>query len=174
MHILPPGDRDAWIDVEKGAREFSTHEEGLRAWERYYAAHEDELPSRMFFVVTDAGEKVATATAFYDVFGNDTSGDAWLHWVAVRREHQGKGLSKPLITHTIARMRALGYTRAKIPTQTTTWLACKIYLSLGFAPTPESLVRDAVGWRIIKRLTDAPLLAEIAPATDAELFAPTL
>lgn len=47
-----------------------------------------ELPSRMFFIETDEGEKIATATAFYDIYGRDTSNDGWLHWVAVKREYQ--------------------------------------------------------------------------------------
>ena len=55
----------------------------------------------MVFVVNEAGEKVATATAFYDICGIDQSGDGWLHWVAVRRDAQGKGLPKPLISHVI-------------------------------------------------------------------------
>ncbi len=73
------------------------------------------------------GEKIATATAYYDITGRDKSGDAWLHWVAVSKEYQGKGLSKPLISYVLNIMCKLGYTHAKIPTQTTTWLACKIY-----------------------------------------------
>ena len=113
------GDRDAWIEIEKSAKEFDTWEQGLDAWKRYYAEHTDELPARMAFVVNEAGEKVATATAFYDIRGIDQSGDGWLHWVAVRREDQGKGLSKPLISHVIQIMKRLGYSYAKIPTQTT-------------------------------------------------------
>ncbi len=48
-------------------------------------------------------------------------------------------------------MKALGYTHAKIPTQTTTWLACKIYLDFGFLPIPQNAVNSAGGWRIIKK-----------------------
>ena len=48
----------------------------------------------MVFVENVAGEKVATATAYEDITGRDRSGSGWLHWVAVRREYQGRGLSK--------------------------------------------------------------------------------
>ena len=95
-----PGDRDRWIEIEQSAREFDSFNDGIAAWERYYGARENELFDRMLFVETERGEKVATATAMYDVFGRDASGSAWLHWVAVRRDHQGKGLSKPLIAET--------------------------------------------------------------------------
>ncbi|MBQ9764884.1 MAG: GNAT family N-acetyltransferase [Lachnospiraceae bacterium] len=147
------GDRDKWIDIEMSAKEFTGYEQGLEAWNRYYANCLDILPQRMFFVENGKGEKIATATAFYDIHGRDTSGAGWLHWVAVKREYQGKGLSKPLITYVLNAMKELGYTRAKIPTQTNTWLACKVYLDLGFLPIKENLEHSYAGWRIIKDLT---------------------
>ena len=165
-----PGDRDAWIEIEKSAKEFDTREQGLDAWKRYYAEHTDELPGRMVFVVNEAGEKVATATAFYDIRGIDQSADGWLHWVAVRREFQGKGLSKPLVSHVIQIMKALGQTHCKIPTQTTTWVAVKVYLDLGFRPIEKNLVNSRDGWRIIKRLTDHPALAGLDAASDEEVL----
>lgn len=164
------GDRDAWIEIEKSAKEFDTWEQGLDAWKRYYAKHTDELPGRMMFVVNESGEKVATATAFYDIRGIDQSGDGWLHWVAVKREYQGRRLSKPLISHVIQIMKRLGYTYAKIPTQTTTWLAVKVYLDLGFRPIEKNYVRCRDGWRIVKRLTNHPALAGLEPANDEEVL----
>ena len=52
------GDRDTWIEIEKSAKEFSTFEEGVDAWQRYYGKHEDVLPDRMFFIVTQTGNVV--------------------------------------------------------------------------------------------------------------------
>ncbi len=147
------GDRDAWIEIEQSAKEFSNYEEGLDAWNRYYSGRESELHNRMVFVVNELGEKVATATAFYDINGKDKSGAGWLHWVAVKRAYQGKGLSKPLITYVLHVMKALGYNHVKIPTQTNTWLAVKVYLDLGFRPIPENAVNSYMGWCIIKTLT---------------------
>ena len=165
-----PGDRDAWIGIEKSAKEFETYEQGLDAWKRYYEGRDDELVNRMVFVVNEKGEKVATATAFYDIRGIDQSADGWLHWVAVRREDQGKGLSKPLISHVIQIMKALNQTHCKIPTQTTTWVAVKVYLDLGFRPIEKNLVNSRDGWRIVKRLTDHPALAELKAAKDDEVL----
>lgn len=146
-------DTDAWIDIEMSAKEFVSYEQGLEAWNRYYAAKLDELPNRMFFIETDEGEKIATATAFYNIYGQDTSNDGWLHWVAVKREYQGKGLSKPLITYVLRAMNKLGYVHAKIPTQTNTWLACKVYMDLGFMPVEKNLKHNYEGWKIISALT---------------------
>lgn len=164
------GDRDVWIEIEKSAKEFDTYEQGLDAWKRYYADRTNELPGRMVFVVNEAGEKVATATAFYDIRGMDQSADGWLHWVAVRREDQGKGLSKPLISHVIQIMKALGQTHCKIPTQTTTWVAVKVYLDLGFLPIEKNLVNSRDGWCIIKRLTDHPALSELEASKDEDVL----
>ncbi|MBD5455217.1 MAG: GNAT family N-acetyltransferase [Lachnospiraceae bacterium] len=146
-------DKDAWIDIEMSAKEFMNYKQGLESWNRYYAAKLDELPNRMFFIETDEGEKIATATAFYDIYGRDTSNDGWLHWVAVKREYQGNGLSKPLITYVLRQMNKLGHVHAKIPTQTNTWLACKVYMDLGFVPVAENLKHNYEGWKIVKALT---------------------
>ncbi len=74
------GDRDKWIDIEKSAKEFSSYEAGIDAWNRYYGGDEDALTERMVFVENEGGEKVATATAYFDVTGRDSSGSGWLHW----------------------------------------------------------------------------------------------
>ena len=98
------GDREAWIAIEQSARELRDREQGLKVWEQYFGGHERELPGRMYFVLNAAGEKVATATAFYDIRRGDDGVTGVLHWVAVRREEQGRGLSKPLILHVLRRM----------------------------------------------------------------------
>lgn len=166
------GDRESWIDIEISAKELESREQGREVWEKYYGRHESLLPERMVFVENEAGEKVATATAFFDIRGIDQSGDGWLHWVAVRRDAQGRGLSKPLISHVIQIMKEMKYEYAKIPTQTTTWLACKVYLDLGFRPIPRNLINSLDGWRIVKRLTNHPALADIDPARDDEILDP--
>ena len=163
-------DREAWMDIEKSAKEFSSREEGLRAWNRYYGGHEPELAGRMLFITDSRNVKVATATAYYDVTGRDGPETGWLHWVAVRRGHQGKGLSKPLISRALAIFKEWGYTHVKIPTQTTTWLACKIYLDFGFLPEAQNAVDSVDGWRIIKRLTGHPALSRFDAAQKDEVF----
>ena len=164
-----PGDREDWLAILLSAGELKSIRQGLAAWKRFFEAHERELPARMCFVENQRGEKVAAATAFFDIRGIDQSGDGWLHWVAVRREDQGRGLSKPLISHVAQIMKALGHTRAKIPTQTTSWVAVKVYLDLGFRPVEKNLVNSREGWRIIKRLTNHPALS-LPPAEDSAVL----
>ena len=161
-----PGDKADWIAIEKSAKEFTTDEAGDAAWSKYFASHEKELGNRMFFVADSSGRKLATASAYFDIYTGDDGETGWLHWVAVHSDAQGKGLSKPLISHVVAHMKKLGYKRAVIPTQTNTWLACKLYLDLGFVPTKENAQSSRMGWRIIRTLTDHPALGEFEPVDD--------
>ena len=58
--------------------------------------------------------------------------------------------------HTLHRLQALGYKELFVPTQTTTWVAAKLYLDFGFRPVPENLEENYFGWRMLKTLTDHP------------------
>lgn len=156
-----PGDKKDWIAIEMSAREFVLEEEGEFSWAQYYEGKEKELENRMIFIETAEGEKVATATAFYEP-GN-ASGAGWLHWVAVKREYQGKGLAKPLISYTLHHLAKLGYTVLKVPTQTTTWVAVKIYMDFGFAPVPVNAVHSKEGYQIMRTLTNHPCLQSFEP-----------
>ena len=122
----------------------------------------------MFFVETTDGEKVATATAFYEP--RDLSGAGWLHWVAVKREYQGKGIAKALISHTLQRLKELGYPSIKIPTQTNTWVAARLYLDFGFRPVPQNAVDSQIGYGILKTLTNHPALAGFEPVPYEEIW----
>lgn len=164
------GEEDTWIAIEKSAKEFDTNDQGKKAWERFFSTREEILKNRMLFIQNSEGEKVATATALFDITGRDESGSAWLHWVAVRRDFQGLHLSKPLITRCLSLMKELGYTHAKIPTQTTTWLACKIYLDLGFRPIKKNAISSRDGWRIIKALTNHCALIDFDAAAYDEII----
>lgn len=153
-----PGDKDAWIDIELSSGEVLSKEHGEECWTRYYGSREEELPKRMFFIENDAGEKIGTATAFYDIHREPDPGEGQLHWVAIKKDAQGKGLSKPLITFVLDVMKDLGYKRTKIHTQTNTWLACKVYSDLGFQPEKESLSKHRAGWKMVGLLTGKDFL----------------
>ncbi len=164
-----PGDRESWLTIEQSAKEFPDRKRGLELWEQYFGGHQKELPRRMLFLENEAREKVATASAYYDVICGDASGSAWLHWVAVRRDHQGRGLSKPLVAQALRVMAELGYTHAKVPTQTTSWVAVKVYLDLGFLPIPQNAANSYEGWRIARTLTGHPALREFPPVSVEEI-----
>ena len=64
-----PGDRDRWINIEISAKELEDHEQGVQVWQQYYSRLENTLYNRMLFIENEKGEKVATATAYYDENG---------------------------------------------------------------------------------------------------------
>lgn len=165
--LYQPGDQKDWIAIEQSAREFTSYEQGVAGWNRFYQDRDDFLKHRMVFVCNAKGEKIGTATA-YDGGAPDTGR---LHWVAIRREDQGKGIAKPMLCRVFDMMRQIGYTKCLINTQTTTWVALKVYMDLGFRPTKESLLESPEGWKIIKRLTQHPALASIPDALDQEVLA---
>lgn len=163
-----PGDRDAWIDIERSAKEAGSYEEGLKYWNEFFGAKDEELVHRMVFIENEAGEKVATATALYDVFGRDKTGAGWMHWVAIKKEYQGKKLARPLISYVLELLKSLGYDHAQLSTQTCTWVACRLYLDYGFRPLFGYDDNGDIGWRIMKTLTSHPVLAGYEEAESEE------
>ena len=164
------GDRDAWINIEQSAKELQSFEQGVQVWEQYYGGVEDTLHKRMLFIENEQGEKVATATAYYDANGELPPERGQVHWVAVRRDHQGKGLARPLIAQTLKVMKERGHTEAMLHTQTTTWVAVRLYLQFGFRPMAENAVSSREGWRIIKALTEHPVLDDFDAASEEEIL----
>lgn len=146
-----PGDRDAWIEIEKSSKECGTTEEAKSAWDNYFAPYESLLSSRMIFVVTDSGKKIATASAYFDVHGLDPVDSGRLHWVAVHRDYQGRGISRALLSKALNTMSSFDVVHAYCHTSTRNWLACKLYLDLGFVPDN---VDEQIGWGIMKTLTN--------------------
>ena len=124
-------------------------EQGVEIWQQYYDKVEPLLHDRMLFIINSAGEKVATATAY----PTDEPGFGQVHWVAVKREEQGKGLARPLIAKVLEVLAGHGSQRAFLHTQTVTWVAVRLYQQFGFRPTSESAEKHAEGWRIIHELT---------------------
>jgi len=165
-----PGDRDAWIAIEQSAKELMDHEHGVRTWERYYGHVEHTLGERMLFIENPEGEKVATATAYYDENGDLPPERGQVHWVAVRRDHQGKGLARPLIAQTLNVMKKHGHTQAMLHTQTTSWVAVRLYLEIGFRPMQESAVASCEGWRIVRTLTGHPALKAFEAVSEEEIL----
>lgn len=168
--FFKPGDEEAWISIEFSAGELKSREQGHEIFQLYFGQNKHELSQRMVFVVNSDGDKVATASAWWDIHSVNHEKDGWLHWVAVQKEWQGFHLSKPLVTHVMRIIQGFGVERLIVPTQTTTWVACKLYLDLGFRPIEDSLDHSMTGWGIIRSLTGHPSLAGVQKATVHEIF----
>lgn len=138
-----PGDEKIWAEIETSAGEFSAVGDGLKGFRKYYPT-DDQLDGRMFFL-TDDGVPFATSTAW---FGDDNPAEGRLHWVSVDEAHQGRGLSKPLVSLAMHRMRELGHRDAYLTTQTASWVAIKVYHRFGFRPVVRE-EKEIEGWRIV-------------------------
>ena len=85
------GDKEAWIDIELSAGEVLSKEHGEECWDRYYGSKEAELSDRMVFIENEDGEKIGTATAFYDIHRDPLPGEGQLHWVGIKKNIRGRG-----------------------------------------------------------------------------------
>ena len=67
-------------------------------------------------------------------------------------------------------MKERGHTEAMLHTQTTTWVAVRLYLQFGFRPMAENAVSSRNGWRIIMALTGHPTLDGFDAASEEEIL----
>ncbi len=163
------GDEKDWVDIEMSSGEFLSFDEGMDTFLDHFGTHYEELKNRCIFIENEQGEKVATATAFYlekpidDITGN-------VHWVAIKKEYQGRHLAKPLISKTLKQMRELGHEKTLLHTQTHTCLAVKIYLDMGFVP--HEMEKNYLGWQIIKKLTNHEKLSSVDDMEESDMYDP--
>lgn len=150
-----PGDVDRWVRIERSAGEFDSDEAGVRGFRKYYPT-DDFLGERMIFL-TDGGVPFATATAW---FGDDDRAVGRLHWVGMDEAHQGQGLSKPLVSLAMQRLRALGHRTAYLTTQTASWVAVKVYRQFGFYPDVRN-AEELRGWEIASQCAGIDFLQDI-------------
>lgn len=167
--LFQDGDEKNWVDIEVSSGEFLSFDEGIEAFNYYYGHCYEELKKRCIFIENSEGEKVATATAFYaDYPIGDITG--YVHWVSVKKEYQGKGLSKPLVSMALLKMKELGHKGTFLHTQTHTWLAVKVYLDMGFVPILNE--NDYLGWQIIKNLTNHKTLDNVVSIPNDKMYEP--
>lgn len=146
-----PGDEEEWVNIHIESGEFTSYEKGLKHFHDFYDFFIDELPKRCIFIVdSKTNEKVATATI--SLLETPEYGyKAAVDWVAIKRSYQGRKLAKPLITKFVEMANKLGHKEIILHTQTTTWLAAKLYLDYGFDILNEE---EKEGWSILKTITN--------------------
>lgn len=140
-----PGDERFWAQIETSAGEFVRPEDGLARFPDIFNGK--KLEERMIFL-TEGGAPFATATAWHA-----GEGEGLLHWVSVDAAHQGRGLSRVLVSLAMRRLRELGYASAFLRTQTASWVAIKVYARFGFRPVLRARPDEEAGWRIVSEKT---------------------
>ncbi len=149
-----PGDERHWARIEHEAGEFPDDAKALEHFAKEFGGHEDEMTERCLFLCAPDGSPIGTTTAWYGEHGGATIGR--LHWVAIVPAHQGRGLAKPLVAVALARMRRW-HSHAYLTTQTTSWIAVKVYLDFGFRPVFDRS-DSAEAWALMARMLKHPAL----------------
>ena len=125
------GDELAWAAIETSVGEFDDVATSVEYFSREYLPFADELKRRLVFVENSAGEKVATATAWWSP-RNETTVPS-LHWIATRPEYQGLGLGKAGVGQALEKSIQLDGDRDNfLHTQTWSYTAVGIYMRMGF------------------------------------------
>ena len=168
--FFKPGDEEEWVNIHIESGEFTSYEKGLKHFHDFFDYFKDELSKRCFFIETDSGEKIATATISL-LEEKEGIYEAAVDWVAIKEEYQGKKLAKPLISYLIRLANELGHDKLILHTQTHTWLAAKLYLDFGFEP--YQINESLFGWRILKTITNHEKLKELEPLLEEEMYSKT-
>ena len=151
------GDMNNWINIHIESGEFCAIEEGINIFHDFYDSFINELDKRCIFIVDDiTNEKVGTATISL-LSEKEYGYNGAVDWVAIKRDYQGRKLSRPLITKILEIAVNLGHKGIVLHTQTTTWLAAKLYLDFGFNVLNKE---ERIGWSILKTLTNHSKLSE--------------
>ena len=157
-------DKVSWARIHISTGEFTSYKRAFEFFDMFYKGFENELSKRCIFIEY-CGKKIATATISPS---NEYGYNCVIDWLAISKDFQGKGLSKPLINKCISVAKKLNYNRILLHTQTHTWLAAKIYLDVGFEP--YFVNSDYTGWSILKTLINHDKLANVECISKEEMY----
>ncbi|MCS7060668.1 MAG: GNAT family N-acetyltransferase [Anaerolineae bacterium] len=145
-----------WEDIQRDAEPFFTVQPGLFA--REFGDDPGAIERRCYVIVGPNGCAVGTISAWYD---RHFKGQDWgrVHWVAVRRAHQGKGLAKAGLSFTLKQL-ARWHERAMLDTSTGRIGAIKLYLDFGFVPDLDQ-PRAREAWLALKQRLSHPALRDV-------------
>lgn len=159
-----PRFREPWVRLHVLLGQLPSYEEGLAYFGRTYESDPAALERQMILVVDEKDELAGTSS----LWSGDHFGEPRLrvHWVGVSPDHQRRGLARALVLESIRLYDELvpsGEPPLYLTTQTESWVACGMYLKLGFVPyvgpMPPNFASDPVtfgeknreAWELIGR-----------------------
>ena len=147
MYLMRQDDIGVWVDVQRDAEPyFKNINHGM-----FYSTFGHDLQSigtRCFLLQNDQGCAVGTTSAWYKT---DEHGVEYgqVHWVALRKAYQGKGLGNALMTHVLTELNR-NHDRAFLETQSYRINALALYLKFGFAPQIVD-EEGRIGWAEVEK-----------------------
>jgi len=142
MYGMRQDDIGLWVDVQKDADPYIKNIDH----QMYYSTFGDNIQSigmRCFLLQNKSGCAVGTVSAWKKI-GKDGVVYGQVHWVALRKAYQGRGLGNVLMTHVLKELSG-NYERAFLETQSKRINALRLYFKFGFVPqiTDEE---GRIGW----------------------------
>ena len=165
------GDEEVWVHLQRAAERIIPLEDlTLDLFENQFGKHREALCDRMFFVETGDGINAASITAWWrtgrQIENDDDTG--LIHWVVVHPDHQGRGLSKAMMTRALKRL-SKSHGSASLYTSSHRLRAVKVYLDFGFEPERTSLIEEKIltAWRNVQSALEHSVLdALLTPDVD--------
>lgn len=133
IRLFEKGDEHNWARIETSVGEFKDEQTALEHFTKEFGAHLDDMTMRCLFIDNEAGEAIATTTAWYGDLHGDGEIAGRIHWVGVIPDYQGQKLSKPLLSAAM-NILARHHQAAYLTSQTTSYQAINLYLNYGFDP----------------------------------------
>ncbi len=135
MRWFQPGEEQLWRAIQSAADKFNDITPELFA--KQFGDDASLLAQRQCYLLDPQHNAIGTATAWFnDNFEGERVGR--IHWLVILPEHQGKGLSKPLMSAVCNRLKKLGHARTYLTTSSARIPAINLYLKFGFVPAPQS------------------------------------
>ena len=144
-----------WTRILKAGEPYMKIDDGL--FDREFGRYLSVLEDRSFYLTTDAGEEIGTITAWWQ----NIDGEVWgqIHWVVIHPDYQGRGLSKPMMSVAMTRLRQ-SHERCFLGTSTGRMAAIKVYLDFGFIPD-LSVENSRAAWTEVASVLEHPILKEL-------------
>lgn len=156
MRAMTASEGPIWEEIWSDAEPFIKIEPGL--FLKSFGDDRPAIPQRCFLLISPQGSPVGTISAWYS---KNFKGDDWgrIHWVAIKKEAQGHGLARAMMTFAMHEM-SRWHPRAMLDTSTGRVGAIKIYLDYGFVPDLEA-PHAVEAWGAFKKKLNHPALARI-------------
>jgi ribosomal protein S18 acetylase RimI-like enzyme len=152
-----PGDELIWTELHRVADLYAPDD---ALFEQQFGSNRAALADRMFFVENEAGETVASISAWWEHDHPVPNDRGHIHWVVVHPAHQQRGLAKAMMSRAMQRL-AQDHRAAMLGTSSARPWAIKVYLDFGFHPVLTDLQKPETlaAWRDVQGILHHPELA---------------
>jgi GNAT superfamily N-acetyltransferase len=150
-------DVSLWTDIWRDVEDSSAISDSL--FENSFGQDWDLIGKRCFIVFDEAGRSAGTISAWFDKSFAGYENCGRIHYVAVRKAFQNRGLGRAMLGFALGLAAELGHKQCHLVTQTFRLPALKLYFEAGFKPYldgPEALA----SWKAVAERLPAPLLRE--------------